>query len=89
MMFTVRWEETALNELTALWMQANSATRRSITAATNQIDYQLRTNPLADSESRSGGRRIRFFPPLGIYFRMEADGSTVSVLRVWLFRSRS
>jgi hypothetical protein len=26
--------------------------------------------------------------PLGITFRIEADGQTVSVLRIWLFRKR-
>ena len=54
-MFRVRWEETALNELTALWMQASSAMRQVITAATNRIDHQLQTDPLGPSESRPGG----------------------------------
>jgi hypothetical protein len=81
-MFRVRWEETALNEPTTLWMQASSAMRQVITVATNRID------PLGPSESRPGGRRILFASPLGITFRIESDGQTVSVLRVWLFRRR-
>jgi plasmid stabilization system protein ParE len=88
-MFQVRWEDTALGELAAIWVAADSALRRLITAATNRIDQQLQTDPLGDSESRPGGRRILFVSPLGITFRIEADGQTVSVLRVWLFRRRS
>jgi hypothetical protein len=32
-MFRVRWERAALDELAALWTQADSAARRAITAA--------------------------------------------------------
>ena len=85
-MFRVRWEETALNELTSLWLGADSMMRQAITAATHRIDQQLRDDPLGKSESRPGGRRILFAAPLGLTFRLEGDGSTVSVLRVWLFR---
>ena len=85
-MFRVRWEETALNELTTLWVGAESKMRQVITAATHQIDQQLQADPLGPSESRPGGRRILFVSPLGITFRVEADGQTVSVLHVWLFR---
>jgi hypothetical protein len=88
-MFRVRWEDTALSELAAIWLQADSALRQLITDATNRIDQQLQTDPLTDSESRPGGRRILFVSPLGITFRIEADGQTVSVLRVWLFRRRT
>lgn len=85
-MFRVRWEQTALNELTMLWIEADSAMRRTITAAANQIDHRLQTDPIGQSESRAEGRRILFFAPLGITFRLEADGKTVSVLHIWLFR---
>jgi hypothetical protein len=87
-MFSVRWEETALNQLATIWTAADSALRKTITATTSQIDQQLQTDPLGPSESRPGGRRILFLSPLGILFRIEADGHTVSVLRVWLFRRR-
>jgi hypothetical protein len=87
-MFWVRWEATALNELATLWTQADSAMRLMITAATHQIDQQLQTDPLAESESRPGDRRILLVSPLGITFRIEPDGSTVSVLLVWMFRTR-
>ena len=88
-MFRVRWQKEALNELATLWMAADSATRQRITEASQQIDERLQADPLADSESRPEGRRIRFVSPLGITFKLENDGRTVSVLRVWLFRMRS
>jgi plasmid stabilization system protein ParE len=88
-MFSVRWEEMALNHLAELWTAADSALRKTITATTSAIDRQLQTDPLGQSESRPGGRRILFLSPLGILFRIEADGHTVSVLRVWLFHKRA
>jgi hypothetical protein len=88
-MFRVRWQDAALNELAALWLAADSPLRQRITAATSVIDQQLKTDPLGPSESRPGNRRILFVAPLGILIRLEADGQTVSVLRVWLFRKRT
>lgn len=87
-MFRVRWEDSALNELTALWTDADSPLRQLITETVAQIDRQLETAPVAHSESRSDGRRILFASPLGILFRIEADGRTVSVLNVWMFQIR-
>jgi hypothetical protein len=51
-MFRVRWEKSALNELTTLWLESESTLRNMINAAVNQIEQQLRTNPLRHSESR-------------------------------------
>jgi hypothetical protein len=87
-MFRLRWVKEAVNELATFWLQADSDLRQRITAAAHQIDQQLRTDPFAQSEFRPGGLRILFVSPLGIHFRVEADGRTVSVLRVWLFRKR-
>ena len=87
-MFHVAWLQTALDQLASLWLQADSLLRQAITSATHQIDHKLRTDPLGHSESRPGGRRVLFGFPLGILFKIEADGKTVSVLRVWLFRKR-
>jgi hypothetical protein len=87
-MYSVRWEDTALNELASLWTDADSPLRGLITSTVSQIDHQLQSDPFAQSESRSEGRRILFASPLGILFRLEADGQTVSVLHVWLFRIR-
>jgi hypothetical protein len=75
-MFRVRWAQKAIDEITVAWTKADSATRKAITAASNQIDKQLQTDPLAESESRPGGRHILFARPLGVIFRLEGDGVT-------------
>lgn len=87
-MFQVEWLQSALDELAAIWMNADSGLRQAITAAAHQIDLILETDPLGESESRPEGRRVLFVSPLGLTFRIEADGQTVTVLRVWLFRTR-
>jgi hypothetical protein len=84
-MFRVRWKQSALNELAALWMAADSEERRAITAATHRIDQLLRGDPDNQGESRPGGRRILFVPPLGILFRVDAAQAVVRVLHVWRY----
>ena len=87
-MYHVRWEDSAVAELADIWTKADSPLRHIITKVTRQIDRQLQADPLATSESRPEGRYVLFGAPLGITFRIEDDGRTVSVLRVWLFRKR-
>jgi hypothetical protein len=88
-MFRVRWEEGALEELAEVWLRADSARRQDITNATHQIDEQLRNNALEAGESRPEQRRVFFFYPLGVSFRVEQDRYTASVLHVWQFQRRS
>jgi hypothetical protein len=71
--------------LANLWTAAESALRDEITSASAQIDERLRRDPLGSSESRTSGRRILFQLPLAVILRE----ITVSVLRVWLIRSRT
>ena len=87
-MFTVRWERSALDELTNLWLGANSTMRAAITAATNELDEDLQTDPVLGSETREGGDRVRFAFPLGIRFEIDEEQHLVSVLQVWSFRRR-
>ena len=81
--------DALLAELGRLWLQARPSMRPNITAAFGRINQRLQADPIGQSESRPGGRRIRFEAPLGIYFRIEPDGQTITVLRVWQFRSRT
>jgi hypothetical protein len=85
-MYRVDWLQTALDQLAEIWMSADAEMRQIITAASHQIDQELRVDPFRDSESRAEGRRVRFVAPLGLLFRV--DGLVVSALRVWLFRKR-
>jgi hypothetical protein len=87
--YRVDWLQTALDQLTEIWTQADAFLRKAITQAAHQIDQQLEKDPLGQSESRPDGRRILHCSPLGVLFRIEADGRTVSVLRVWAFRKKA
>jgi hypothetical protein len=85
-MFTVRWTRAALDRLTAIWLRVDSGQRRAITAATHAIDGRLRSDPLNEGESRSGGRRVLLVAPLGVAFRVDAQTRTVTVLQAWYIR---
>lgn len=88
-MFKVRWTRRALNTLAGLWVQGDSGQRQAITAASHAIDQRLQRDPHNEGESRSKRRRVTFVPPLTVFFRVEADGRTVSVLQVRMFRRRT
>ena len=88
-MFRVEWLQSALDELTRLWTQADATLRQALTAASHAIDQRLQSDPLQEGESRFRGRRITFVPPLAVTFRVEADGQTVTVVEIRLFRRRS
>jgi hypothetical protein len=87
-MFRVDWLQTALDELTNLWMAADSPQRQAITMASPTIEQRLASDPANEGESRPGGRRISFVAPLAVRFQIEADGQTVTVLHVRLFGRR-
>jgi hypothetical protein len=85
-MFRVEWLQSALDELTLLWLQAGAAVRQAMTAAVHAIDRQLQTDPENQGESRSGGQRVLFVPPLGVLFEVDAAQRVVTILHVWRFR---
>lgn len=88
MTYQVRWERRALDELTSVWTKSDSETRRAITDAAARIDRALARDPIANSESRYGRRRITFVSPLAVIYTMEPDDMTVSVIEGRLFRRR-
>ena len=88
MMFRVRWAKRAIEALTNSWLQASSDQRQVITAAANHVEQRLRRDPHNEGESRPKGRRITFVQPLAVVFRIEADGQTVSVLQIRVYRRR-
>ncbi len=73
-MYRVEWHQAALDELTTVCTNANSVERRAITASSHAIDKGLQGDPEHVGESRPGGRRVEFFPPLAVTFQIEADG---------------
>jgi len=87
-MFRVEWLQEALDELTLLWMQAESSLRQALTAATHRIDQELHTDPYRQSESREDEERVLFVYPLGVQFEVDLQRRIVWILHVWQFRRR-
>jgi hypothetical protein len=87
-MFNVRWKRSARDELANLWLQADSAMRHALTAATHQLDQKLRSDPISASESRGADDRVQFEFPLGVSFEIDQQRSEVRILHTWSFRRR-
>jgi hypothetical protein len=77
--YRVRWEEAAVQELAAAWVEGDSTLRAEITAATNDLDQRLADDPLGLGESRADGRRIGISSPLVVIFRIDFSQDIVSV----------
>lgn len=88
-MYRVEWLRSALNELAAIWTNADSAKRGEITAATQAIDDGLSKDPFDVSESRDRAVRVAFVLPLGVDFRVIPSSDAVVVVHVWLVKKRS
>lgn len=82
-MYTVLWKQSALDQLTELWLVA--ANRAEINAAVEEIDRALSTDPQHVGESRTTTIRVIFCQPLGAFFEIVDDDRKVNVLRVWTF----
>lgn len=81
---TVVWKPTAEEELARIWSEGND--KAAVTAAANQIESDLQTDPKSVGESRSGLNRIQFEIPLVILFRIAKAHPLVYVLEVWRIR---
>ena len=87
-MWRVEWIQSAVDDLTNLWLVADSALRESITIATHTIDDELQVDPFRQSEAREGDERVLFVYPLGVNIEVDQDKHLVWVLGVWRFRRR-
>jgi hypothetical protein len=85
-MFRVEWLQEALDELTELWLRADSALRQAITAATSAVDQELQADPYRSTESREDEVRVFFAYPLGFQVEVDLHRRAVQVLHVWRFR---
>jgi hypothetical protein len=81
MIWTGTYKPSAEQELARLWNGAPD--RGAVTAAANQIDALLKTDPLTCGESRSEATRILLVPPLAVLFETSEDDCIVEVLQVW------
>ena len=87
-MMRVEWLQSALDDLADIWTRADSPRRKAITVASHDVDHRLGNDPWHAGESRSGSQRVLFAEPLIVFFRIEADGRTVTVLSVREWRRR-
>jgi len=88
-MFHVEWLPDATNELTRIWLSADSATRQTITSASHEIDRRLARNPNDEGESRPDDTRITFAAPLAAKFTVDDVTRLVTVLDVSFYARRS
>jgi hypothetical protein len=79
--YTVIWGPTAERNLDAIGLGASD--QSAVVQAALALDQRLRTDPANEGESRPGGRRVAFEPPLGILFRIDEPNRLVRVLRAW------
>jgi hypothetical protein len=78
----VPWDDAAYDEVADMWVRATPDERDRIEAAVNLLNARLRRDPLGQGESRGGNRRLAFFPPLAVLYRVNPDGSSPYVLHV-------
>jgi len=86
--YRVLWLQSALTQLSAIWVDAASPLRAIVTETVRQIDSELRRDPVNLGESRSERSRIAFVAPLGLLFRVDTVRRLAVVEKVWLLRRR-
>ena len=82
MSHTVDWSRRSQDELADLW--TNATNRGAVTAAADEIDRLLARDPLGVGESRDGGNRILFEPPLAVLYRVDGRRRRVVVVAAGL-----
>ena len=85
-MYRVLWIQSALDDMTNLWINADSATRADINRAADYLEQELQRDPFKSSESRDPGEWVSFSEPLGMLLEIETGQKVVWVLAVWRFR---
>src|SRR5207249_9952870 len=70
-LYTVTWKPLAEAKLAEIWLA--SPDRTVIADVANQLDRELRIDPLAIGESRHGDDRTVLLPPLAFTFTVNQD----------------
>jgi len=83
MSFNLRWRPTARDELTRIWLDADSQIRKHITQSCHRLEESIQRSPFDVGESRTGDIRVAFDPPLGVLFRVDAQNRLARVIHVW------
>jgi plasmid stabilization system protein ParE len=80
MRYTVTWLPNAENELADIWNRAKD--KRSVTAASNHIDRELKNNP-QDKALFLDPDWAYIEPPLAVVFQILEDDRKVDITQVW------
>jgi plasmid stabilization system protein ParE len=82
-MYRVEWLDTAFNQTDEL-IRGHPVLQDAFAAALQRLTRDLSQWPLEVGESRPDGRRIGFFGPLVVYYRVLASERVVRVISVHL-----
>jgi len=85
MRFEVLWNPEAFESLAKIYDDSENPSR--IAAALSSLDELLRTEPGTKGESRPGGRRIIFAPPLAAVIQVDWRLNRVYVGEVWKYET--
>jgi plasmid stabilization system protein ParE len=80
-MFALNWTEQALNELAEIYVTATVEERERMARGVDALNTRLRSDPLNEGESRTGGLRMTFPDLLSVWFRLTGPRA-VRVVRV-------
>src|SRR5690349_16199312 len=80
-LFTVRYAQRALDQLAELWLDAG-AERDAVTAAANQIDKLLASDPSGHGTPEHEGLWRLDLPPLHVLYTIDEQQKIVSVERI-------
>jgi hypothetical protein len=83
MSFSVLWTQEAFDSIAEI--VATSTNPEQITRSIRELDRELSHEPATKGESRSGGRRIIFCPPLAALYEVHWRMNEVVIGEVWKF----
>lgn len=82
MNWLVIWAAAAFSEARAL-LDNNPAHRAVLDAAFGEMAAALQDDPLDAGESQDADRRVSFYGPLGVWFRVDPAARRVYILNVY------
>lgn len=85
MEFEVLWNSEAYESIAEIYDDSEDPSK--IAAALSSLDNLLRTEPGTRGESRVGGRRIVFAPPLGALIQIDWRLNRVFIAEVWKYET--
>lgn len=80
MNFRVRWTRTARDQLAEIWLAHSD--QSGVTAAAHQVELLLARDPANQGEERPNNRRVIFFAPLVVLYRIDTTAKVVTVVGV-------